>query len=204
MRLTLDHVAVLGETLGAAAAHVEAALGVTPGPGGRHARYGTHNRLVGLACGLYLEAIAVDPEAPAPEVARWFGLDGFSGPPRLDKWVLRVTDLDAALAVLPEAGRAVTLQRGGLRWSMAVPPDGRLPFDGLFPALIQWHSAMPPGDALAFSGLGLDKVVVRHPLAPALEARLTPWLDDPRLGFEIGAAGLVAALDGPKGRVWLR
>ena len=35
------------------------------------------------------------------------------------------------------------LSRGDLRWQMAVPGDGILPFDNMFPALMQWHSPHP-------------------------------------------------------------
>ena len=36
---------------------------------------GTHNRVLGMAGGMYLEVIAIDPDAAAPERPRWFGLD---------------------------------------------------------------------------------------------------------------------------------
>ena len=133
--LTLDHLAVLGTSLAAAQAHAEAALGRVLRPGGRHPHFATHNALLGLEAGLYLEAIAIDPDAKAPGYPRWFGLDDFTGAPRFDKWICRVDDLDAALQALPVAGQPVALSRGDLRWRMAVPGDGRLPWVGLFPAL---------------------------------------------------------------------
>jgi hypothetical protein len=202
--LELDHFAVLGETLPEAVAHAEDMLGLPLGPGGRHSRYGTYNRLLGLAPEVYLEAIAIDPQAPAPADARWFGLDRFVGPARLDKWVCRVPDLDAALAALPMAGRRVDLERDGLRWSMAVPQDGELPFDGLFPALIQWHTDTPPGRSLPPSGLTLEVLTVTHPQAAALEALLTPHLTAPLVGFATGAhPALSARLTGPSGALTL-
>lgn len=198
--LELDHIAVLGGTLAEAVTHVEGALGLSMGPGGRHARYGTHNRLIGLSPQVYLEAIAIDPEARAPDDARWFGLDSFDGPARLDKWIARVPDIDAAIAALPMAGRRVELERDGLRWSMAVPQDGQLPFDGLFPALIQWHVATPPGQGLPPSGLVLEQLVVAHPEAPALAAVLAPHLAAPLVSFQTASRpGLSASLTGPEG-----
>lgn len=202
--LELDHVAVVGETLAQASDHAEAVLGVPLRPGGRHVRYGTHNRLLGLENGLYLEAIAIDPEAPPPPDPRWFGMDGFHGPARLDKWICRVADIDAAIAALPGAGRRVDLTRGDLSWSMAVPEDGRLPFDGLFPALIQWHSPVPPGQSLPSSGLRLTRLEVCHPEALGLAALLAPHLSDDRVAFvEEASPGLRARLDGPGGAVTL-
>ena len=88
MTLELDHIAVAGETLEAAVAHVEAALGVTLDPGGVHVEMGTHNRLLSLGPDLYLGVIAIDPEAAPPGRRRWFDLDRFDGLPRLHSWIV--------------------------------------------------------------------------------------------------------------------
>lgn len=202
--MELDHLAVGGATLEAAAASIEAALGVTMQPGGRHARFGTHNRLLGLGDGLYLEAIAVDPQAPAPGRPRWFDLDRFAGPARPVNWVCRVADLDAALAVAPAgAGAPVEVTRGELRWTMAVPADGVLPFDNLFPALIRWHGDRHPAALLAPSGCALRRLVLSHPRAAALRAALA-GLSDPRVAVEPGAPGLLAEFATPHGPRVLR
>ncbi|ANT62080.1 polyphosphate kinase [Salipiger sp. CCB-MM3] len=185
--LELDHVAVLGETLAEAVSHAESALGLPLSPGGAHPDFGTHNFLLGLENDLYLEAIAVDPSAPDPGRPRWFGLDGFTGPARLDKWVCRVPDLDAALKVLPMAGEAVAVTRGALSWKISVPRDGLLPFDGMFPALIEWVSPVPPGVSLAGAGIRLDRLTVAHPQADALQALLAPHLNVPLAEFEVEA-----------------
>lgn len=190
--LSLDHIAVLGETLEEAAAHLEETLGDPLLPGGQHARYGTHNRLLGLAPNLYIEAIAVDETAPPPPDARWFGLDHFKGPARLDKWVCRVDDMDAALEALPMAGKRVELSRGDLRWAMAVPEDGLLPYDGLFPALIQWHSDVLPGNIIPAGPLELTALTIQHPNADQLARLLAPFLDSDLIRFETGAVGLAA------------
>ncbi len=201
--LTFDHIAVLGNTLAEAVSHTEAALGRPLGPGGQHSYFGTHNKLMGLAPRLYLEAIAIDPDAPPPAHARWFGLDGFDGPPRLDKWVCRVPDMAAALEALPMAGQPVHLTRGELSWTMAVPEDGVLPFDGRFPALIQWHSANPPGQSLPNHGFALERLVVQHPQAEDLAALLAPYLDDDRIVFVPGTSGMVADLRNDSGPLQL-
>ena len=197
-RLAFDHLAVAGETLEAAAEHVVEALGARPEPGGRHPRFGTWNRLLSLGPSEYLEAIAVDPEAPRPGVPRWFGLDAFSGPPRLRSWICRVADLDAALAALPEAGRPVDLARGDLRWRIAVPESGLAAWDGLFPALIEWQGTRA-SDRLPDSGCRLLGLELRHPDAGALAARLAPHLADPRIAFREGPPGLSARIDTPGG-----
>jgi hypothetical protein len=167
--LTLDHIAVAGETLEAAVAHVEEALGVALAPGGVHVEMGTHNRLLSLGPGLYLEAIAVNPEAAHPERPRWFDLDRFSGPPRLSNWIARTDDLAEALAAAPEGmGVPVSFTRGNYHWQMAVPGTGRLPYDGAAPALIQWDGALHPADHLPDAGCRLDRLVISHPDAGAL------------------------------------
>ena len=71
----LDHIAVIAPDLGTGVAWVREALGVEMPAGGKHPEMGTHNRLVGLGPDVYLEVIAVDPEAPRPPHRRWFGLD---------------------------------------------------------------------------------------------------------------------------------
>ena len=131
--MILDHLAVAAATLEQAVAHVEDTLGVTMGLGGQHEHFATHNRLIGLDDGLYLEAIACDPSAAAPDWPRWFDLDRFGGPPRLANWICRVADLDAALAELPAgAGRPVDLSRGDLHWRMAVPRMAGCPVMAVF------------------------------------------------------------------------
>ena len=196
--MQLDHLAIAGETLDAAASHVEAALGLPLQPGGAHPQFGTHNRLMGLADGLYLEAIAIDPEAPAPDRARWFDLDRLTGPPHLRSWINRVDDLDAALARHTGAGAPVALARGDLRWRMAVPGDGVLPFDGCFPALIEWQGPGHPAQRLAPSGARLARLIVAHPEAAALRAALA-GLADARVTIEPGAPALRAEIATPHG-----
>lgn len=196
--MRLDHLAVAAETLDEGRAMVEAALGLPLQPGGRHAHFGTHNLLMGLEGGLYLEVIAVDPEAPAPGCPRWFDLDRFNGAPRLSNWICAVDDLEAAMARHRQAGAAVDLARGDLRWRMAVPGDGVLPFDNRFPALIEWQAGGHPSARLAASGARLERLVLTHPEAGALRAELSD-LSDPRVVFEPGAPGLRAEIATPRG-----
>ena len=194
--LELDHLAVAGKSLAEATAHCEAALGVPLQPGGEHAVFHTHNRLLGLEEGLYLEAIAINPDAPRPDRPRWFDLDRFEGPARLTNWICRCADLDAALAALPEGfGAPVALQRGDLRWRMAVPASGVLPFDNCAPALIEWEGAAHPAARLEASGARLHRLEVSHPEVKALAAMVAPHLADDRIVFADGSAGLRAEVD---------
>ncbi|WP_297769748.1 VOC family protein [uncultured Roseovarius sp.] len=196
--MQLDHLAVAAETLEAGRALVEDRLGLPLQAGGQHAHYGTHNLLMGLAEGLYLEVIAVDPVAPAPDYPRWFDLDRFSGAPRLSNWICAVDDLEAAIARHPQGGAPVDLARGDLRWRMAVPGNGALPRDNCFPALIEWQAGGHPSARLAPSGARLERLIVAHPEAGALRSDLGD-LTDPRVVFEAGAPGLRAEIATPHG-----
>ena len=185
MRLELDHLAVSGATLEEAVAHVEDALGVKMAPGGKHDAMATHNRLLSLGPGVYLEAIAIDPEAPSPGRPRWFDLDRFSGVARLTNWILRTDDLESALEQGPAGlGTPMALSRGDFLWRMAVPDDGILPFDNLAPALIQWDGDAHPSHRLEDVGCRLDRVEIAHPramdLMPAFPEVLR--LPDVRIG----------------------
>ena len=170
--LLLDHLAVSGTDRDTARAHIEEALGLPMQTGGEHAKFATHNHLMGMGCGLYLEAISIDPNVPNPDRARWFNLDNFSGTPRLTNWICAVPDMAAALERWEDVGTAVSLERGELRWQMAVPRSGILPFDGFFPPLIQWHGALHPNQMLGSSGVSLKQLTVAHPQADALSATL--------------------------------
>lgn len=195
--MELDHLAVAASTLDEAVAHVEHALGISMMPGGKHGKFGTYNKLLGLDEGLYLEAIAIDPDAADPGRPRWFDLDRFSGPPRLTNWVCQVSDMQAYVDGFSiDIGDIHDLDRGALRWKMAVPGSGRLPFDNLFPALIQWQGDLHPAGMLRASGCHLRRLVVYHPDALDLAQLLGP-LD--KVVFDSGPAALRAEFETPHG-----
>jgi len=190
--LVLDHLAVACSTLADGVAWVEEQLGVTMQSGGQHARYGTHNTLLGLGDSLYLEVIAPDPNAAPFEGPRWFGLDDFSGPPRLANWICQTDAFD------PVAGPPVSLNRSDLHWKLTVPADGGLPFDGAYPTLIKWAAGTHhPAKRLANSKCRLRSFTVTHPDANAVQAMID--LPDPRVTFQTGPLQLSAAFDTPNG-----
>ncbi len=168
--LNLDHLVVAARTLDEGVSYVEAVLGVTLSPGGRHPHMGTHNKLLSLGPHEYLEVIAIDPEAGSPAVRRWFNLDNLQGAPRMTNWVCGTDDLHAAIdAAPPGSGVPLQLSRGDMNWSMAVPEFGRLPYDDAMPALIEWHEGSPhPNKRLPDHGLRLARLDVFHPDADAL------------------------------------
>lgn len=197
--LSLDHIAVTGATLEDARAHVEEALGVALKAGGKHDMFSTHNALLGLEDGLYLEAIAINPDAPAPRRPRWFDMDRFEGAPRVTNWICRCKDLVAAQTALPEVGDILDLARDDLTWRIAVPGDGRLPFDQCHPAVIQWQTGLHPAKRLGPSGCQMTRLVVAHPEASALNALISPLLSSGIVAFEPGAREIRAEFSTPHG-----
>ncbi|MBI5790140.1 MAG: VOC family protein [Rhodocyclales bacterium] len=181
-----DHLVLATRDLDAGAAWLERHLGASLAAGGKHARMGTHNRLLRLGAGFYLELIAIDSQAPPPGRPRWFALDHIDLPadrPRLIHWVARSEDIarDAAASAAMPAD-ILEMERGDFRWRIAVPPDGSLPGDGLLPTLIQWDVAFHPADRLPDAGCELMKLEAFHPRPE----RIRPGL---------AALGLAAKLD---------
>ena len=191
MTFTFDHIAISAQTLDAGVDAVETALGVKLGPIGHHPHMATHNRLLALG-DLYLEVIAIDTAAPRPNHPRWFDLDQFNGPPALTNWVVRTDDLTTALTLSPPGtGIPIALARGIYQWQMAVPTNGKLPFDGAFPALIQWQPPHHPTQNLAESHIRLIRLDIIHPQADALAQALP--LQDPRIQVTHGPAKMIGA-----------
>ena len=113
--------------------------------------------------------------------------------------------MEGTLKRLPtDAGEPVSLQRGDLRWRMAVPANGMLPYDNLHPALISWQSPVHPSSVLTSSGCALRRLVVSHPDASALGKALSGEFTDPRVVFEPGPLALIAEIETPHGLRVLR
>ncbi len=208
---TPDHLVLAARDLDTAAVWLEDHLGVTLAAGGKHVRMGTHNRLLGLGTDLYLELIAIDPQAPPINRPRWFGLDSLDLPeqrPRLIHWVARSDDLAQDLAACRhDAGDILAMERGDFRWRITVPADGHLPGDGLLPTLIQWDVPCHPSQRLPDSACRLMKLEGFHPAAADLKADLAAIGLASRLDLHAAepgeAAQLVAYLKTPRGLVEL-
>jgi Glyoxalase-like domain len=193
--LHLDHITIAALTLEEGVAYAQDALGVAIPPGGAHPLMGTHNHLLRLGEGLFLEVIAPDPSSGPPARTRWFGLDdramraSLAPSPRLVTWVVRTTDIAASLAgVEGAAGPAVTVTRGALSWLISVPADGSMPFGGAFPTLIEWPAGPHPASRMGDHGCALKSFRVEHPQARRIGAMLAPHFTDPRVSIGEGMA----------------
>jgi Glyoxalase-like domain len=177
--IELDHLVIAARTLQEGHDFVLEKLGVQTQAGGKHARMGTHNRLLGLGPGAYLEVIAVDPDAEKPFQPRWFGLDdpklqsSLERGPRLIHWVARTDDLERDVnASLEPLGTIHTMERGDFKWRITIPNDGHLPGDGLVPTLIAWDVPQHPSDALEDTGIRIVRLKGTHPEPERVQAAL--------------------------------
>jgi hypothetical protein len=171
----IDHLVVTAPSLASGAAYIRDTLGVEMQPGGEHRHMGTHNLLLKLGNTTYLEVLAINPGAPGPRGARWFGLDHVTTS-ALTAWVARVDDIHAAVAAAPDSfGEIMPMSRGTLTWLLVFPAAA----DSFHPALIQWLSGPHPAMRLPDSGCTF-------------------------LDLSVGPAGLVATLQTPSGLRTLR
>jgi len=151
----LDHLVVAAETLAQGEVWVRERLGAAPAGGGKHPDMGTHNRVLKLGRGQYLEVIAVDPTARNPGFPRWFGLDDpalrarLKTRPRLITWVARTDSPDSlATQAYGQPAQVRPMRRDSLRWRFAFTRDGSLPGGGLVPHLIQWQTPAHPAESM--------------------------------------------------------
>ncbi|MCF8177518.1 MAG: VOC family protein [Sulfuritalea sp.] len=206
-----DHLVLATRDLEQGTTWLDDRLGASLVAGGQHERMGTHNRLLGLGEGFYLELIAIDPQAPAPNRPRWFELDRLSPEldrPRLIHWVARSDDIEREAGTSSEAlGEIVPMARGDYRWRITVPADGHLPGDGLVPTLIQWDVAFHPSQRLPETGCRLMKLEAFHSQPERIRSALAALDLSSRLDVHPSEAGeaaqLVAYLRTPRGLVEL-
>jgi hypothetical protein len=185
----LDHIVVAAVSLEDGNAFVRERLGIMPLPGGAHPRMGTHNHLLRLGAGVYLEVIAIDPAASRPGRPRWYGLDDQDQNemlrrcgPSLTTWVVRTSDIETVSGRSPVAlGSVEAMSRGDLEWRITIPLDGIPPESGVMPTVIQWPADRPHPTAnipdFGYRLVGLD---LFHPDPE----RLSRALDD--IGLERG------------------
>lgn len=208
MGLYLDHLVIAARNLADGAAWLEGRLGVPMSGGGRHESMGTHNRVLSLGPGRYLEVIAIDPDASPPSRPRLFDLDSPSMRARLDEgpalvtWALRSDDIASTSRVLGGA-EVLAMARGAYRWRISVTADGALPEAGTRPTVLQWETEHPT-DTLPDAGCRLEKLLLMHPGAPGMIASLQAAgleADEPVEARDGTPHGLTARIRTPRGVV---
>lgn len=230
LKTQIDHLVIVAKTLEIGVQWCEATLGVTPGLGGDHAQFGTHNRLFKIASPThplaYFEIIAIDANVAWPSdppIKRWFGLDdealraAVDQLPRLVNFVVSTGDIHKTRSALKpldiDPGAAVLTERhsrkGLLHWQITVREDGQRLFNGALPSLIQWGkptAAEPlrlhPRNSLPRSRVTLRNIAVTHPTADTLQAAYAA-IGLAGIAVEMGPANLTATLQTPKGLITL-
>ncbi|KRC35986.1 VOC family protein [Acidovorax sp. Root219] len=170
--LQLDHLSIIAPSLKQGVAHVRDCLGIDMPFGRQHPDMGTHNHLLRLGDDVYLEVIAIDPAAPAPAQARWFGLDdrdavraAWDSGRRLRGWVARTQQMDAVLAQHGHLlGRKTQLSAGAAPpYFFAIPAGGALPLAGVAPSVIDRGQRPPPIASMPDLGARLVRFTIEHP-----------------------------------------
>ncbi len=230
MHTQIDHLVIVAKSLEQGVQWCEDTLGITPGPGGEHTLYGTHNRLFKVASPsnpmAYVEIIAIDPNAVRPKRAcptRWYDMDdpvlqkAVSKEPRLVHFVVNTPDIRAARMAIrmqgidrgPAIHASRRTNRGTLNWQISVRADGQRLFDGCMPTLIQWGKPdatdplkLHPRNTLTRSGVTLQSLEVIHPSAAKLQAAYDA-IELNRVNVTEGPANLKATLQTPKGLIVL-
>jgi Glyoxalase-like domain len=173
----LDHLSVIAPSLEEGVAHLRAQLDLELPFGRKHAHMSTHNHLLRLGGGVYLEVIATDPSAPPIAGPRWFGLDDhakvraeWDAGRRLRGWVASTDHFDRHLAKHASVyGEKRVFQGGSSSYFFAVAADGSLPRGGVAPSLIDRQGKSPSLPAEAELGCTLLSFELEHPAAAEIE-----------------------------------
>ena len=189
----LDHLVYLVTDLPAAITHF-ARLGLPFTTGGQHPERGTHNALLRLASGSYLELLAVDPATTIP-APRWMGIDQ-GELPRISRWAVHAGKNDFPEA--PWQAGARQLPNGQhLRWQLTDP--GTTPAIDALPFLIDWgKNGVHPTDNLPEVDVELLDLHLYTPDAAAVNARLAR-VESPYRAIPAAEAHITATLRGPHG-----
>ena len=176
--LKLDHITVIAPSLAEGVSHVRTCLDLDVPFGQRHAYMGTHNHLLQLGDTVYLEIVALDPEADGPGRPRWFGLDDqnkvrsdWEEGRRLRGWVARTDAIEIIIAGHGGIfGEKVPLPAVNPSFDFAIPHDGSLPLDGAAPSIIDRRGKPRSMATIADLGARLRSFTLEHPDPAAVEA----------------------------------
>lgn len=206
----IDHLMWAAPELDNGCRDMEERLGVPTQVGGRHPGIGTHNALLGLGPGRYMEVIAPDP---TQDRSSGFGDWVWAvTSPRLLTWCARSDDLEglreraAARGLQPSP--IVALERlrpdgGVLRWRLLFLEGHRMGFG--VPFFIDWQDSPHPSRTLP-AELTLKRLRIEHPDAAPLQDLLTDLMQGLPPDLEVRTApqdNLLAELQTPRGLVTL-
>jgi hypothetical protein len=204
----LDHLVYATPDVDASIDDLEKRWGVRAAMGGKHPG-GTHNALLALGDGGYLEIIGPDPEQTiTPGQPMAFGIDRLKEP-RLVTWAIKAPGI---------AERVARARRGGydpgdpqplsrkrpdgllLEWRLTRAPVQR--GDGLVPFLIDWGDTPHPAESTP-GGCVFASLRAEHPDPGTVRALMRAVGEE--LDVRSGPApALIATIHTPNGRMELR
>jgi hypothetical protein len=201
----IDHLLWAAGDLDAAVAQFETMSGVRAAPGGSHPGRGTHNSLLSLGPGCYLELIAPDPAQDSPPAL--LGSAGEIERPFLFTFAVACSDIDATADAIAATGyerpkvegmSRKTRDGGELSWRLARMNDHA--FGPVIPFLIDWGSTPHPSKTTP-PGCTLKELRVCHHDEKGVAALIAS------MGIEVqcrhGHAALTAVIGTPKGDLTL-
>ena len=166
----IDHIVIGASYLSEGVDYIKQTLGVDIPFGGEHMKMGTHNHLMQLGDGMFLEVIALNKNIDPPSQPRWYGLDDpyirlcIEKQPRLLTWVVNTQSLAGLMQQASfSLGQSELVSRGSLSWNFGLPKDGRLLAGGLLPYAIEWHTDTHPSQNMAELGCKLKSLEIHHP-----------------------------------------
>jgi catechol 2,3-dioxygenase-like lactoylglutathione lyase family enzyme len=203
----MDHLVFAVPDLASSIEMFRERLGVTPVFGGCHELVGTHNAILPVRGGSYIELIAPDPANPSPPLGLPFGMDALEEP-HLVTWAVRTLDIDVAVERARNAGydpggvidlTRETSEGDCLSWRLTV--RGEMSADGLVPFLIDWGSTPHPSGT-GESECSIEDFRAEHPDPESVRAMLRAL--DVSLDVESGLGPrLIANVVGPDGSIEL-
>lgn len=180
---------------------VSASGGIAPG------RSQSHNALVGLGNGSYLEIFA--PRVAMPNGGYWRDLIE-DGKPHLASFCLRVEDeFSALLKAMPDTGLKSTAPRAmgrtrtdgiALNWKLLNVSGTTM--DNYLPFFIDWLGSKPHPAEDSPQGVRLESFEVRHPQADAMQKIFTALAIDVPV-VQAASPSFALHLQTPKGKVVL-
>lgn len=200
----VDHLLYAAPDLELGVTEIERLVGVRPTYGGQHLGLGTHNALLSLGVGTYLEVIAPDPSQGDVSAPLPYGMASLETP-SLRAWAASPEDIEAAV----QAGRAAGIDFGEVsdhsrtapggdvvRWKMAVRSSQEAGV-AVLPFLIDWGTTVHPSTR-APGGVKLAELRITAPDAAEVERKLRA------IGVTVtvtgaNVPGLEAVLVGPSG-----
>lgn len=192
MSFQFDHLVIAADNLEQGIEYIEQKFNAKIPFGGAHDQMGTHNHLMQIGHGIFLELIAINPTAtpPTPPQKRWFNLDNptlqkqLKNQPLLVTWVARTNNLQAEIKHLKvDIGKIHNVSRGNLSWQITIPQNGAPTEHGLFPPLIEWQNNQSPAPKMANLGIKLQQFTLTHPQPQKLKGLLKNY--QPSTQFEL-------------------